>query len=87
MPALLAFFIARHCVVTTLLVLLDLGRLVIIGVRSRRAPAAENLFPRKQLALFQERKVKSRRVDDSTRRIMATLSQMFPWRDATRSAG
>jgi hypothetical protein len=44
--------------------------------------AAENLFLRKQLALFQERKVKPRRADDSTRWMMATLSQMFSWRDA-----
>jgi len=49
MPAPLVFFIAlRHCFVTTLIVLLDLGRLVTIGVRSRRALAAENLFLRKQ---------------------------------------
>src|SRR5215831_9756294 len=51
-------------------------------VRSRRALAAENLFLRKQLALFQERKVKPRRANDSTRWMMATLSCMFPWRGA-----
>jgi putative transposase len=83
MPAPLVSFVAlRHGFVTTLIVLLDLGRLATIGVRSRRALAAENLFLRKQLALFQERKVKPRRADDSTRWIMATLSQMFAWRDA-----
>jgi transposase InsO family protein len=43
--------------------------------------AAENLFLRKQLALFQERKVKPRRADDATRWMMATLSRMFPWRE------
>ncbi len=37
--------------------------------------AAENLFLRKQLALFQERKVKPRRSDDATRWMMATLSE------------
>ncbi|HXJ14963.1 MAG TPA: integrase core domain-containing protein [Candidatus Limnocylindrales bacterium] len=37
---------------------------------------------RKQLALFQERKVKPRRADDSTRWMMVTLSRMFHWRDA-----
>ena len=71
-----------HCVVTAMIALLDLGRLARIGIRSRGALAAENLFLRKQLALFQERKVKPRRADASTRWIMATLSQMFPWRDA-----
>ena len=51
-------------------------------MRSRRALAAENLFLRKRLALFQERKVKARRADDATRWMMATLSRMFAWRDA-----
>src|SRR5678815_6062620 len=72
----------RHCLVTAALVLLDLGRLLAIAVRSHRALAAENLFLRKQLALFQERKVKPRRADDATRWLMATLSQMFQWPDA-----
>ena len=72
----------RHCLVTAMIVLLDFGRLVAVGVRTRRALAAENLFLRKQLALFQERKVKPRRADDSTRWMMATLSRMFEWRDA-----
>ena len=43
---------------------------------------AENLFLRKQLALFQERKVRPRRADDSTRWVLATLSRLFPWRGA-----
>jgi hypothetical protein len=72
----------RHCLVTATIVLLDFGRLLTISVRSRRALAAENLFLRKQLALFQERKVKARRADDSTRWMMAILSRMFPWCDA-----
>ena len=72
----------RHCLVTAMIVLLDFARLVAVGVRTRRALAAENLFLRKQLALFQERKVKPRRADDSTRWMMATLSRMFEWRDA-----
>ena len=51
----------RHCFLTATVVLLDLGRLVVFALRSRRALAAENLFLRKQLALFQERRVKPRR--------------------------
>ena len=62
--------------------LIDLTRFVLLAAHSRRALAAENLFLRKQLALFQERKVKPRRADDSARWMMATLSRMFPWRDA-----
>src|SRR5215211_89464 len=72
----------QHCFFTAMIVFLDFGRLVAFGLRSRRALAAENLFLRKQLALFQERKVKPRRADDSTRWIMAALSRMFAWRDA-----
>jgi hypothetical protein len=33
----------RHCLVTAAIVLLDCGRLLTIGLRSRRALAAENL--------------------------------------------
>jgi hypothetical protein len=50
--------------------------------RSRRALAAENLFLRKQLALFQERKVKPHRAEDSTRLIMVILGRLFGRRDA-----
>ena len=42
----------------------------------------ENLFVRKQLTLFQERKSRPRRTDDSTRWTMATLSRFFRWRRA-----
>ena len=65
---------------TTFSVVADLVRLAFLATHSRRALAAENLFLRKQLALFQERKVKPRRAHDSTRWVMATLSRMFPWR-------
>ena len=72
----------RHCFFNATTVFLDLGRLVALGLRSRRALAAENLFLRKQLALFQERKVRPQRADDAMRWMMATLSRMFAWRDA-----
>ena len=53
-----------------------------MGFRLPTALAAENLFFRKQLALFQERKVRPRSANDSTRWMMATLSRIFPWRNA-----
>jgi putative transposase len=56
-----------HCVRTLSLVVVDLVRLASLAVHSHSALAAENLFLRKQLALFQERKVKPRRADDATR--------------------
>jgi hypothetical protein len=71
-----------HCFRTISSVVVDLVRLALLAAHSRRALAAENLFLRKQLALFQERKVKPRRANDSTRWVMATLSRMFPWRGA-----
>ena len=54
----------------------------ILFLRSRSTLAAENLFLRKQLALFQERKVKPQRLNDSTRWLMSALSRLFNWRDA-----
>ena len=76
------FHAVAHCFRTLSLVVFDLVRLAFLAAHSRSALAAENLFLRKQLALFQERKVKPRRADDSTRWMMATLSGMFQWRDA-----
>ena len=83
MSAPLVFLVAlQHCLRTVALALIDLTRVVLLTARSRSALEAENLFLRKQLALFQERKVKPRRAEDSTRWMMAILSRMFEWRDA-----
>ena len=60
----------------------DLVRLVVVIFRSRRALAAENMFLRKQLAPFQERKMRPRRAHDSTRLIMVILGRIFSWRHA-----
>src|SRR5215471_1967542 len=72
----------RHSLATLSSVAYDLVRLLVLAARSRRALAAENLYLRKQLALFQERKVKPRRAHDSTRLMMVILGRMFSWRDA-----
>ena len=72
----------RVAIVEHVATLIELVRLASLAARSHSALAAENLFLRKQLALFQERKIKPRRADDSIRWMMATLSRMFPWRDA-----
>jgi len=42
-------------------------RFIALLSRSRTALAAENLFLRKQLAFYQERKIKPRRFDNATR--------------------
>jgi putative transposase len=68
-----------HCFRTLSLVVVDLVRLARLAAHFHGALAAENLFLRKLLALFQERKVKPRRADDATRWMMAAPSRMFPW--------
>ena len=72
-----------HSLTTLSSVADDLVRLLVLAARSRRELAAENLYLRKQLALFQERKVKPRRAHDSTRLIMVILGRSFrgvtPW--------
>jgi putative transposase len=44
--------------------------------------AAENLFLRKQLALYQERHIKPQRATDATRLSLVWLSRWFDWRQA-----
>jgi hypothetical protein len=41
--------------------------------------AAENLFLRKQLGLYIERKTKARRATDAIRFTLAQLSRLFDW--------
>jgi uncharacterized protein (DUF1810 family) len=55
----------RHLIRIAYRVFLDFLFLLALAFRSRRAVEAENLFLRKQLALFQERKTKPHRADDS----------------------
>jgi len=60
----------------------DLVRLLAGSLRFRAALAAENLFLRKQLALYRERQVKPRRASDPLRLALALLAQCFAWREA-----
>jgi transposase InsO family protein len=78
----ICFTALQHRCRTAVAVLLDFGQFALLAAHSRRTLAAENLFLRKQLALFQERKVKPRRADDATRWMMVALSHLFPWRGA-----
>jgi hypothetical protein len=55
----------------------DLVHFLSLGLRSRTSLAAENLFLRKQLAFYQERKVKPRRADNPTRLTLVLLSRRF----------
>jgi hypothetical protein len=53
-----------------------------LAFRSSQSIQAENLFLRRQLALYIERGVKPRRIDPVARIAMTLLSQLFDWRDA-----
>ena len=54
----------RHVIGTAYRVFLDFLRMLALTCRRRSAVEAENLFLRKQLALFQESKTKPRLADD-----------------------
>jgi putative transposase len=51
-------------------------------LRPRAALAAENLFLRRQLALYRERNVKPQRPDRFARFILGSLAHFFDWREA-----
>ena len=51
-------------------------------VRSRSALLAENLFLRKQLAFYQERQVRPRRLTDAARISLVLWSKLCDWRSA-----
>ena len=51
-------------------------------LRNRTALATENLFLRKQLALFQEREKKPKRTSATDRFVLAEIARFFDWRSA-----
>jgi putative transposase len=61
----------------------DIVGLVALSIRGRRSTEAEILFLRRQLALYQERRIKPRRVDAATRASRhfsrGCLIGMMPW--------
>jgi transposase InsO family protein len=61
-------------------VVLDLLMFVRSGLRSRARLAAENLFLRKQLALYLERQVRPRRASNATRLTLVVLARFIEWR-------
>ena len=66
-----------HCGRVLVGVAIDLVRFVGTSFRSRTALAAENLFLRKQLALYRERQVKLRRASDPLRLTLILLARCF----------
>jgi putative transposase len=69
--------------VKTIITLLgDLATFLWLFLRPQSTIAAENPFLRKQLAMFQERKVKPHRPDTPIRITLVLLSRLFNWWDA-----
>lgn len=62
----------------------DVGRFLLLCLCPSPALAAENLYLRKQLALYEERTVKPRRATNATRIMMIWLARWFDWRSALR---
>lgn len=60
--------------------LFDVVTLARLAVTSHAQLAAENLFLRKQLVLYQERRVKPKRPDPATRVVLVVLSRLLDWR-------
>jgi len=69
-----------HFTGTLLTLLVDVVRFLRLCLRPPAALAAENLFLRKQLALYQERHSKPRRATDATRLALVWLARWFDWR-------
>jgi putative transposase len=65
---------------TAFALLVDVFGFFGLGLRSHARLAAENLFLRKQLALYLERKVTPRRASNSTRLTLVVLAQFIEWR-------
>jgi len=72
----------NHMLNVLFALLLDTFRFLFLTVRSGAELRAENLFLRKQLALYVERKVRARRANDGTRIVFVLLSRFFAWKDA-----
>ena len=71
---------SRASVQTFLRLARDVLRLLSTVGRSHAHLAAENLFLRKQLALYAERQVKPLPADDATRIALVALSRLIEWR-------
>jgi putative transposase len=67
---------------TLLMLLVDVVHYLGLCLRSPATLAAENLFLRKQLALYQERQLTPKRVTPATRITLTWLARWFDWRQA-----
>ncbi len=75
-----------HVLLKVLALILDALIFLKPCFRPRTSLAAENLFLRKQVAVYLEHQVKPRRATDSTRLSLVFLSRLFEWRPALTRA-
>src|SRR5580693_719942 len=69
-------------VATVSALLFELARFIVALPRSRASLIAENLFLRKQLAFYQEHKLRPRPLTDAARLSLVLWSRMFDWKAA-----
>ena len=69
--------------VTLQILISDCANFCAAGLRGRTALAAENLFLRKQLALFKEREKKTVPTRAADRFVLSRLARFFDWRSAS----
>jgi putative transposase len=69
-----------NCFTTLQIVVMDVLQFALGGFRTHAALTAENLFLRKQLALYQERNQRHRRTSAADRFVLLQLSRLFDWR-------
>jgi transposase InsO family protein len=79
-PSLLRNVVPLAC--TLLMLLRDAWHFLRLCLRPSPALVAENLYLRKQLALYQERQIKPRRTTHATRMALIWLARWFNWRQA-----
>ena len=79
-PRALHHLVQLTCTLLTLLV--DAAHFLWLCLHAPTALAAENLFLRKQLGLYQERQLKPQRATDATRLALVWLGRWFAWRQA-----
>ena len=66
---------------TVFKLVVDVLQFVRLGLRSHARLAAENLFLRKQLALYLEREARPRRASNATRLTLVVLARFIRWRE------
>jgi len=72
----------RQLAAMLLTLLVNALRYLLLCLRPSPALAAENLFLRKQLALYQERHVTPKRATNTTRFTLTWLAHWFDWKPA-----